>query len=303
MTAETKKKSPQFHKNLSLWLFIIIAAVLFSNYLGARSEVESIPYSQFREKLEAGRLADVKVGEEKITGSYTDLDGSSVLFETGVMYDPDLVKDMQANGITYEGDTAKNWVQMAIFNFGPFLLFILLWIFIMRRMNSGGKQAMSFGRSRAKMHVKGLGPNITFNDVAGLDEAKEEMMEIVEFLKNPKKFTRLGGVIPKGVLLYGPPGTGKTLLAKAIAGEADVPFFSTSGSEFVEMFVGVGASRIRDLFANGRRNAPCIIFIDELDAVGRSRFSGLGGGHDEREQTLNQILTELDGFDGREGVI
>lgn len=303
MSAEVKKKPPQIHKNISLWLFIIIGAVLLSNYLGTREEVEKIPYSSFREKLEAGRLNDIKIGEEKITGVFTDIDGRSISFETAPVEDKDLVRDLQAKGVTFEGDASRNWAQMLIFNFGPFLLFILIWIFIMRQLRSGGKQAMSFGRSRAKMHVKGLGPEITFKDVAGLDEAKEEMVEIVEFLKNPKKFTRLGGVIPKGVLLYGPPGTGKTLMAKAIAGEAGVPFFSTSGSEFVEMFVGVGASRIRDLFANGRRNAPCIIFIDELDAVGRSRFSGLGGGHDEREQTLNQILTELDGFDAREGVI
>ena len=299
----TPKSKPKFYKSLSLWIFLVIGAVLLSNYIGTREDVEKIPYSRFRQKLEAGRLNEVKVGEERVTGTFTDVDGTEVRFETTAVNDPELVADLQRQGVTYEGDASRNWLQMIFFNFGPFILFILIWLFIINQLRSGGKQAMSFGRSRAKMHIKGKTRNITFSEVAGLDEAKDELMEIVEFLKSPKKFTRLGGEIPKGVLLYGPPGTGKTLMAKAVAGEAEVPFFSTSGSEFVEMFVGVGASRIRDLFENGRRNAPCLIFIDELDAVGRSRFSGLGGGHDEREQTLNQILTELDGFDAREGVI
>ncbi len=303
MPTKKQKQPPRFYKSLSLWIFIILGAVLISNYIATREDIEEIPYSEFRQKLEAGRLVEVKISEEKVTGSYTDIDGTEVKFEAVTVEDPDLAKDLREKGVTFEGERTGGWVQMVFFSFGPFILFIVIWILILNHMRSGGKQAMSFGRSKAKMHVKGKGKTITFKDVAGLDEARDELMEIVEFLKNPKKFTRLGGEIPKGVLLYGSPGTGKTLMAKAIAGEAAVPFFSTSGSEFVEMFVGVGASRIRDMFEKGRRSAPCLIFIDELDAVGRSRFSGLGGGHDEREQTLNQILTELDGFDSREGVI
>jgi len=298
-----KKSKPKFYKSLSLWLFLILGAVLLSNYLGQKEEIKSIPYSEFREKLEAGRVEKVSIADEKITGTYIDVNGDTVNFETVSVNDPNLIEKLQSKGVVYEGEVSKNWLEMVIFNFGPFLLFILIWLIILNHLRSGGKQAMTFGKSKAKMYMKNKAKNVTFNNVAGLDEAKEELQEIVEFLKNPKKFTRLGAAIPKGVLLYGAPGTGKTLLAKAVAGEADVPFFSASGSEFVEMFVGVGASRIRDLFEKGRKNAPCLIFIDELDSVGRSRFSGLGGGHDEREQTLNQILKELDGFDSREGVI
>lgn len=298
-----KKQKTNFFKGLSFWIFLIIAAILISTYLGGKEDVKEIPYSQFRNKLQAGNVKEVEVGEEKITGTYVDVDGNEVKFETNAVDDPDLVKDLREKGVIFEGKVSKNWLEMIFFNFGPFILFIFIWLLILRQLRSGGRQAMSFGKSKAKMHMKKKKGRMTFENVAGLDEAKEELEEIVDYLKKPKKFTSLGAEIPKGVLLYGAPGTGKTLLAKAVAGEADVPFFSTSGSEFVEMFVGVGASRIRDLFEKGRKNSPCLIFIDELDSVGRSRFSGLGGGHDEREQTLNQILKELDGFDPREGVI
>ncbi|MBN2406914.1 MAG: ATP-dependent zinc metalloprotease FtsH [Elusimicrobia bacterium] len=298
-----KKGNAKAFRGLSLWVFLILAAVLLSNHLGSKEKVEQIPYSEFRIKLETGRLQKVKVSEEEITGYYTDVKGDAVKFRTVTVDDPKLVEKLQEKGVIFEGDVSRNWFQMVLFNFGPILLFIFIWLIILQQMRSGGRQAMSFGKSRAKLYIKDKKKRLTFNDVAGLEETKEELQEIVEFLKNPRKFTRLGGEIPKGVLMFGAPGTGKTLLAKAIAGEAEVPFFSTSGSEFVEMFVGVGASRIRDLFEKGRKNAPCLLFIDELDAVGRSRFSGLGGGHDEREQTLNQMLVELDGFDSREGVI
>jgi cell division protease FtsH len=216
--------------------------------------------------------------------------------------DPKLVEELEAYGVKYKGEVKKNWLSVVLFNFGPILLFIFIWFMLIRSMQAGGKQAMSFGRSRAKLMDQSK-QRATFKDVAGVDEAKEELQEIIAFLKDPKKFQKLGGKIPKGVLLYGAPGTGKTLLARAVAGEAGVPFFSASGSEFVEMFVGVGASRVRDLFTQGRKNAPCLLFVDELDAVGRHRFAGIGGGHDEREQTLNQLLVEMDGFDTREGVI
>jgi cell division protease FtsH len=298
-----KNSKGKFFKGISFWIFLILAALLLSNFLGQRESLKKIPYSEFREKLTTGRIQRVSVGEEEISGTYFDIDGNSVKFKTIAVEDPDLVTELQEKGVEFEGIVSKGWFQMVLFNFGPILLFIFIWLIILNQMRAGGRQAMSFGKSRAKLHVKDKNKRMTFNDVAGLEESKEELKEVVDFLKNPKKFTRLGGEIPKGVLLYGAPGTGKTLLAKAVAGEADVPFFSTSGSEFVEMFVGVGAARIRDLFEKGRKNAPCLLFIDELDAVGRTRFSGLGGGHDEREQTLNQMLVELDGFDSREGVI
>ncbi len=298
-----KDSKTKFYKGISFWVFLILAALLLSNYLKSKEGVKNLPYSEFRKMLSYGRLREVKVGEEEITGHYVDVNGNAVKFKTITVEDIKLVEELQKKGVLFEGVVRKGWLQMVIFSFGPILLFVFIWLFILNQMRSGGKQAMSFGMSKAKLHVKGKKKQITFDDVAGLRESKEELREIVEFLKNPKKFTKLGGEIPKGVLLYGAPGTGKTLLAKAVAGEANVAFFSTSGSEFVEMFVGVGASRIRDLFEKGRKNAPCLLFIDELDAVGRTRFSGLGGGHDEREQTLNQMLVELDGFDAREEVI
>ncbi|MFC2061425.1 ATP-dependent zinc metalloprotease FtsH [Elusimicrobiota bacterium] len=298
-----KKANPKFFKGLSFWVFLVIAALMLSNLMGSKNKAEKITYSEFRNKLESGHLKKVKVSEDEIAGYYINLNGDAVKFEAAAVEDPGLVNELQLKGVEFEGDASKGWFQMILFNFGPILLFIIIWLLIIQQMRSGGKQAMSFGKSKAKLHIKDKKNKVTFESVAGLEESKEELQEIIEYLRNPKKFTRLGGEIPKGVLLYGAPGTGKTLLAKAVAGEAEVPFFSTSGSEFVEMFVGVGASRIRDLFEKGRKNSPCLLFIDELDAVGRSRFSGLGGGHDEREQTLNQMLVELDGFDSREGVI
>ncbi|MFH1414533.1 MAG: ATP-dependent zinc metalloprotease FtsH [Elusimicrobiota bacterium] len=300
MKKDTKVK---FFKGASFWIFLILAALLLSNYMGGKDTIKKIPYSEFRRMISLGRLESVEVGETDIKGTYINPEGNRVNFKTILVEDDKLVEELQANGVKFEGVISKGWFQMVIFSFGPILLFILIWLFMLNQMRSGGSQAMSFGKSRAKLYIKDKKKQITFNDVAGVEESKEELQEIVEFLRNPKKFTRLGAEIPKGVLLYGAPGTGKTLLAKAVAGEADVAFFSTSGSEFVEMFVGVGASRIRDLFEKGRKNAPSLLFIDELDAVGRTRFSGLGGGHDEREQTLNQMLVELDGFDSREGVI
>ncbi|MGM0568190.1 MAG: ATP-dependent zinc metalloprotease FtsH, partial [Elusimicrobiota bacterium] len=302
MSKKTGNKN-KVMKSLSFWIFLILAAVLISSYLASREDVEEIAYSEFKEKVQAGRISSVEISEDEIEGVYINPTGEEVKFETVRVDDSDLVQELRDQNVTFKGVISDTWVHTLLFSFGPILLFILLWLFILNSMKRGGRDAMKFGRAKAKMHVKKKKDDVTFNDVAGMDETKEELQEIVEYLKNPGKFTALGAKIPKGVLLYGPPGTGKTLLTKAVAGEAGVPFFSTSGSEFVEMFVGVGASRIRDLFDKGRRSAPCIIFIDELDAVGRSRFSGLGGGHDEREQTLNQILKELDGFDSREGVI
>ncbi|MEA3506770.1 MAG: ATP-dependent zinc metalloprotease FtsH [Elusimicrobiota bacterium] len=302
--ANKNNKKNNILKSLSFWAFIFIGAILISNYLSGRQEAKKLTYSEFRSKLQAERIRKVKVSKDEITGVYTDVDGNEVEFETVRVEDSDLVKDLQAAGVTYEGEVSNGWLRMVIFNFGPILLIIVIWFLIIGQMRSGSKGAMKFGKSKAKLNIKSKDKkDITFDDVAGAEETKEELEEVIEFLRNPKKFIKLGAEIPKGVMLYGAPGTGKTLLAKAVAGEADVPFFSTSGSEFVEMFVGVGASRIRDLFDKGRKNAPCLLFIDELDAVGRSRFSGVGGGHDEREQTLNQMLVELDGFDSREGVI
>ncbi|MEE9315564.1 MAG: ATP-dependent zinc metalloprotease FtsH, partial [bacterium] len=242
------------------------------------------------------------ISEAMIKGEFRSETGEPVKFKTVPVEDPKLVEELEAYGVKDKGEVKRNWFSVILFNFGPILLFVFIWFMLIRSMQSGGKQAMSFGRSRAKLTDQSK-QRVTFADVAGVDEAKEELQEIISFLKEPKKFQRLGGKIPKGVLLYGVPGSGKTLLAKAVAGEAGVPFFSASGSEFVEMFVGVGASRVRDLFNQGKKSAPCLLFIDELDAVGRHRFAGIGGGHDEREQTLNQLLVEMDGFDTKEGVI
>ncbi len=252
--------------------------------------------------MRSGQVKEASISEALIKGTFTDEKGEVVKFKTVPVEDPKLVEELEAYGVDYKGEVKKNWFSVVLFNFGPILLFIFIWFMLIRSMQAGGKQAMSFGRTRAKL-MDQTKQRATFADVAGVEEAKEELQEIIAFLKDPKKFQKLGGKIPKGVLLYGAPGTGKTLLARAVAGEAGVPFFSASGSEFVEMFVGVGASRVRDLFTQGRKNAPCLLFVDELDAVGRHRFAGIGGGHDEREQTLNQLLVEMDGFDTREGVI
>ena len=288
-------------KGLTLWLIIILVAMLFARLLRPQ-EYKEIDYSEFKSFLKSGQVVEALISEALIKGKFRNEEGEIVKFKTVPVEDPKLVEELETYGVKYKGEVKKNWLSVVLFNFGPILLFIFIWLMLIRSMQAGGKQAMSFGRTRAKLFDQSK-QRVTFADVAGVDEAKEELQEIIAFLKDPKKFQKLGGKIPKGVLLYGAPGSGKTLLAKAVAGEAGVPFFSASGSEFVEMFVGVGASRVRDLFNQGRKNAPCLLFVDELDAVGRHRFAGIGGGHDEREQTLNQLLVEMDGFDTKEGVI
>ncbi len=291
------------YKNLSLWLIIGLVMVLLYNLFNVpRGTEDEIIFSDFMAKVERAEVEEITIhGKENlITGKLK----SGKKFKTYSAAYPDLVKDLRAREvkITATPPDRDPWYMTFFLTWGPILVIVALWIFFMRQMQMGGNKALSFGKSRAKLSSD-RSNKVTFADVAGIDEAKEELQEIIEFLKDPQKFQKLGGRIPKGVLLMGAPGTGKTLLAKAIAGEADVPFFSISGSDFVEMFVGVGASRVRDLFEQGKKNAPCLIFIDEIDAVGRHRGAGLGGGHDEREQTLNQLLVEMDGFDTNEGII
>ena len=291
----------QFYKNLALWLVISLVMIMLFNMMTQQGrDLKPVPYTTFLAALEEGEIVDVTIQGSNIKGTYSD--GSA--FKTYAPDDPDLISQLREQGVAIEAepDESNSFWMSVLVSWGPILLLIAVWIFFMRQMQSGGGKAMSFGKSRAKLLSESQA-KVTFNDVAGIDEAKDELEEVVSFLKDPKKFSRLGGRIPKGVLLVGPPGTGKTLLGRAIAGEAGVPFFSISGSDFVEMFVGVGASRVRDLFVQGKKNAPCIIFIDEIDAVGRHRGAGMGGGHDEREQTLNQLLVEMDGFESNEGVI
>ncbi len=292
-------------KQLLSWMIIIFLLFLFVRNMRNFQEVKEVPYSEFKQLVKSGTIQEVKIRNDIIQGKFFDVSANkTVNFKTNrVLEDMKLVEELEAKNIKFSSELDKGWFWTLLLNFGPVILIFLLWYLWTKQLQSGGKQAMMFGKSRAKMYSGKNKSETTFKDVAGCDEVKEELKEIIDFLKDPKKFQRLGGKIPKGVLLYGPPGTGKTLLAKAVAGEAGVPFFSVSGSEFVEMFVGVGASRVRDLFDQGRRNAPCLLFIDELDAVGRHRFAGIGGGHDEREQTLNQLLVEMDGFDTKEGVI
>ncbi len=288
-----------FYKNLALWLVIsLMMVMLFQIFKQPDRSSASVGYSDFLSMVESGSVSSVTIQGDNILGM-----SAQGPFKTYAPKDPELIGLMRSKGvkISVKPQEDSSWFQVLL-SWVPMLLLIGVWIFFMRQMQAGGGKAMSFGKSRARLMTDSQ-EKITFEDVAGIDEAKEELEEIVEFLRDPKKFTRLGGRIPKGVLLVGSPGTGKTLLARAIAGEADVPFFSISGSDFVEMFVGVGASRVRDLFVQGKKNAPCIIFIDEIDAVGRHRGAGLGGGHDEREQTLNQLLVEMDGFESNEGVI
>ena len=292
-------------KNVALWLFIAFIAFGLFNLFGGPGSDNSrsieLTYSQFLDEVDAGSITDVEIKGKDITGKYSD--GRS--FKTYEPNDPTLVDRLNERGVNISAvplDDGYPSLLGILISWFPMLLLIGVWIFFMRQMQGGKGGAMGFGRSKAKLLTENKN-KVTFNDVAGIDEAKEELVEIVDFLKDPRKFQKLGGRIPKGALLIGPPGTGKTLLARAIAGEAGVPFFTISGSDFVEMFVGVGASRVRDMFEQGRRHAPCIIFIDEIDAVGRSRGAGLGGGNDEREQTLNQILVEMDGFDTQEGII
>ena len=292
-------------KQLIVWLAaFLLLLVLFQSLKVAGHEVE-LPYSAFKKNLKDGKVSEVTMRPDLIRGQFRDEAGENQRFRTFPLPDPTLVAELDAAKVSlYKGEPDKSWVTAVLVNVGWVLLFFLFWwVFVIRQVQVGGKQALSFGKTKAKMQNADKKGKVTFKDVAGCDEAKEELQEIVEFLKDPGKFQKLGGKIPKGVLLYGMPGTGKTLLAKAVAGEAGVPFFSASGSEFVEMFVGVGAARVRDLFEQAKKNAPAVIFVDELDAVGRHRFAGIGGGHDEREQTLNQILVELDGFESKEGVI
>ena len=293
-------KINQTYKNLGIWLVIGIIMILLFNLFGHPPKKEGISYSDFLDKVESDQVVGVIIKGSRVRGNLV----SGETFQTYIPKDAQLVPLLRQKHvkIKVEPEEESPWYMTILISWFPMILLIAVWVFFMRQVQVGGGKAFSFGRSRAKL-VTDQGKKITFADVAGIDEAKEELQEIVEFLKNPQKFTKLGGKIPKGVLLVGAPGTGKTLLSRAIAGEAGVPFFSISGSEFVEMFVGVGAARVRDLFIQGKKNAPCIIFIDEIDAVGRYRGAGLGGGHDEREQTLNQLLVEMDGFDSSEGVI
>lgn len=289
------------YRNLFIWMLMAVMTILLFNLLSAPKKVEEeMIFSDFITKLEAGDVEEVVIKENSVIGRLKD----GKKFKTYLAEYPDLVKDLKAKGvkITAKPPEQNPWYVNFFFSWGPIIFLVLVWVFFMRQMQTGGNKALSFGKSKARL-VSDKAVKITFADVAGIEEAKEEVQEIIDFLKSPQKFAKLGGKIPKGVLLVGAPGTGKTLLAKAIAGEAGVPFFSISGSDFVEMFVGVGASRVRDLFEQSKKSAPCIIFIDEIDAVGRHRGAGLGGGHDEREQTLNQLLVEMDGFEGNEGVI
>jgi cell division protease FtsH len=289
-----------FYKNLALiLLFVVVSVLIFNLFNPVSQSTIQMPFSDFMAKVKNDEVNDVTFKGTELIGTLKT--GKS--FKTNLVEYPDLAKDLMAKGIKINSDPPKDspWYNFLVV-WAPLILMALWFLFIMRNMQMGGNKAMSFGKSKAKL-LSESSKKVTFNEVAGMDEAKVEVQEIIEILKDPQKFQKLGGKIPKGVLLVGPPGTGKTLLARAIAGEAGVPFLSISGSDFVEMFVGVGASRVRDLFEQGKKNAPCIIFIDEIDAVGRHRGAGLGGGHDEREQTLNQLLVEMDGFESNEGVI
>ena len=296
-------------RTVLFWLLMILLAVVLwkmASTGGPTAHEDEPSYTNFLAKVESGNVKDVTIylspNSAELQGEYRDSSKfrGVTIANTAI---PDVTKAFQDQHVLYNYKEVKdaNWISL-LFNFGPLILLVFFWIFMMKQMQAGGNKALSFGKSRARL-LTAQQKKATFKDVAGIDEAKEELYEIIDFLKDPQKFQKLGGRIPKGVLLVGPPGTGKTLLARAIAGEANVPFFSISGSDFVEMFVGVGASRVRDLFEQGKKNAPCIIFIDEIDAVGRHRGAGLGGGHDEREQTLNALLVEMDGFESNEGVI
>ncbi len=296
-------------RSIFLWVVVIVAVVALWQFLAQvkSRDVDQFNYSEFTQKLTDGEIQQITMTGNKVEGEYLPA-GSEILRSFRVIIpkgsEETIANQLDAKGVMVEVNESEqsSWIYVILTSWFPIILFLAFWIFLMRQMQSGGNKALSFGKSRARLSTSQQ-KKVTFKDVAGVEEAKEELQEIIDFLKEPQKFQKLGGRIPKGVLLMGPPGTGKTLLARAIAGEASVPFFSISGSDFVEMFVGVGASRVRDLFEQGKKNAPCIIFIDEIDAVGRHRGAGLGGGHDEREQTLNQLLVEMDGFESNEGVI
>ena len=294
----------KFKKNIAIWLVIgFLLASFYNSFIGnnKKIQIQDIAFSEFLQELDKGNIVEVNIKGDSINGDL--INGKK--FKTVAPYDPNLVEKLSKQNVRINVEPVNN-NKSSFFNiilsWFPMLLLIGVWIFFMRQMQSGSGKALGFGKSKAKMLSEKIG-KITFKDVAGIDEAKQELEEVVEFLRDPSKFQRLGGRIPKGVLVVGPPGCGKTLLARSVAGEADVPFFTISGSDFVEMFVGVGASRVRDMFEQGKKNAPCIVFIDEIDAVGRHRGAGLGGGNDEREQTLNQLLVEMDGFESNEGVI
>ncbi|NLY56578.1 MAG: ATP-dependent metallopeptidase FtsH/Yme1/Tma family protein [Firmicutes bacterium] len=293
----------KFLRGISLYLLLAVLAIsVVSSLYSTNEKVTEITYSEFIQQVNAGKVKSVTfIGEQRVQGELHDGD---TFVTTVPPQTPDLVSFLEASGVAVSAkpEPAPPWWMSILPNVITLVIFIGIWLFILNQMQGGGNRAMSFGKSRAKLHTEEK-VKVTFDDVAGLDEAKQEVAEIVEFLKHPKRFVELGAKIPKGILLVGPPGTGKTLLARAIAGEAGVPFFSVSGSDFVEMFVGVGAARVRDMFENAKKNAPCIVFIDEIDAVGRQRGAGLGGGHDEREQTLNQLLVDMDGFEPNSGII
>ena len=289
------------YRSLFIWLLIGVMMILLFNLMNSPGKTETeLIFSDFMTKLDSGEVQEVTIKGNVVTGQTKD--GKD--FKTYAAEDPELIKTLRGKNvrITVKPEDQNPWYWSLFFSYGPIILLVALWIFFMRQMQTGGNKALSFGKAKVKL-ISEKSVKITFADVAGIEEAKAEVQEIIDFLKDPQKFQKLGGKMPKGVLLVGAPGTGKTLLARAIAGEAGVPFFSMSGSDFVEMFVGVGASRVRDLFDQAKKNSPCIIFIDEIDAVGRHRGAGLGGGHDEREQTLNQLLVEMDGFEANQGVI
>jgi len=294
------KKQVKSYRSILFWMALgVVLIILWSLLQTAGTVKKEPPFSEFLIEVENDQVEEVTIAGDQINGKY--IDGTTFKTTAPANYD-DLVNILREHNVSITVKSARNPWFSYLFTWFPIIILILFWVFFMRQMQSGGNKALSFGKSRAKL-FSGVKKKFTFEDVAGVEEAKEELQEIIGFLKEPKRFQKLGGRIPKGVILVGAPGTGKTLLARAVAGEADVPFFSISGSDFVEMFVGVGASRVRDLFDQGKKHAPCLIFIDEIDAVGRQRGAGLGGGHDEREQTLNQLLVEMDGFDSNEGVI
>jgi cell division protease FtsH len=303
ITRRRSKMNPNF-RNFALWVIIfllVVALVMLFQNPGQRPPTQDITFSQLLNEVDQGHVREVTIAGNEISGHFTD----NRAFSTYAPNDPTLVQTLYKKNVSITAKApsdGNSWLVTLLVNGLPLLAFLGVWIFLSRQMQGAGGKAMGFGKSKAKLLTEAHG-RVTFEDVAGVDEAKEDLQEIVEFLRDPQKFQRLGGRIPRGVLLVGPPGTGKTLLARAIAGEANVPFFTISGSDFVEMFVGVGASRVRDMFEQAKKNAPCIIFIDEIDAVGRHRGAGLGGGNDEREQTLNQLLVEMDGFDANEGII